>query len=82
MSAKTLKARLMGQPFTDEMEMLFHCSRPRTANVNALPLPAFLATNLNVHSSLSHYSDNYANDGETTISGRTKCRLVKLVGVC
>lgn len=82
MSAKTLKARLMREPFPDDMQMIFHRPRLGTANINTLPLSAFFTTNLNVHSFLGHYSDNYVNEGETTISGRAECHLVKLVGVC
>jgi hypothetical protein len=47
--AETLKAWLMGQPFSDPVEIIFYGFALGSAEINLTSLSALFTTNLNVH---------------------------------
>jgi hypothetical protein len=47
--AETLKAWLMGQPFSDQVEIIFHGLALGSAEINLTSLSTLFTTNLNVH---------------------------------
>jgi hypothetical protein len=49
MPAETLKAWFMGQPFSDQVEILFHRLALGGAEINLTSLSTLFTTNLNVH---------------------------------
>jgi hypothetical protein len=49
MPAETLKAWFMGQPFSDQVEIIFHRFALGVAEINLTSLSTLFTTNLNVH---------------------------------
>jgi hypothetical protein len=49
MSTEALKARLMRKALAHEVQVLLHITVCRNADIDPLPLPALLATDINLH---------------------------------
>jgi hypothetical protein len=73
MSAETLKAWLMGQAFTDQMEIVLYRLALGASEIDLPLLSAFFTANLYAHDAPHRSHDHSAKGPGTTISSSAVC---------